>query len=662
MIAEFGQLSLILAFCLAVVLSIIPMAGSYTGRRDWQLLARPLAAGQLLFLLLAFLLLLQCFVNDDFSVAYVAAHSNSQTPLIYKISALWGGHEGSMLLWVFILAIWTAAVACFSTSLPDLFVARVLAILGMISSGFQLFILFTSNPFARLLPYAPGEGQDLNPLLQDFGLIVHPPTLYMGYVGFAVAFAFACASLLGGRLDAAWARWSRPWTQVAWIFLTLGIALGSWWAYYELGWGGWWFWDPVENASLMPWLSGTALLHSLAVAEKRELFKSWTVFLALLTFSLSLLGTFLVRSGVLTSVHTFASDPTRGVFILFFLAVVVGMALLLFALRSPSLRDNKGFSALALETFLLGNNVLLVCACAVVLLGTLYPLVIDALGLGQISVGPPFFNTFIVPLATLLALILGFGVVARWKKGGLAQVRKALFMAAGAATATALLVSFFVEPTFTLHATCVLAVVLWMLFASLVSIVHRCRHKPSLWGGMRAIPASVWGMHLAHLGLAVTITGALMTSLYSSERSVALHSGESVEIGDYRFRFDGTKQLNGPNYSSDYGTVRVYQKGREVSVLHPEKRRFNAQGMVMTETAIKPGLIRDLYVVLGENLNNKTWSLRIEIKVFVRWLWLGALLMALGAALGLSDRRYRLAIGHQHRTYDNKAPERSVQI
>ncbi len=647
MIPELGQLALILSLCLAVLLGTLPLIGSYTGHRSWQALARPLAAGQFTFMLLAFLVLVHAFAVDDFSVAYVAGNSNSQLPLVYKISAVWGAHEGSLLLWALTLCGWTLAVAVFSRGLPRIVLARVLSVMGLVSVGFQLFTLLTSNPFTRLLPYPPLDGGDLNPVLQDFGLIVHPPMLYMGYVGFVVAFAFAIAALLGGRLDAAWARWSRPWTTVAWVFLTLGIGLGSWWAYYELGWGGWWFWDPVENASLMPWLVGTALMHSLAVSEKRGMFKSWTVLLAISAFSLSLLGTFLVRSGVLTSVHSFAADPARGAFILAFLIVVVGSSLLLFALRAPMVKSKSGFDVFSLETFLLINNVIFVSACSVVLLGTLYPLLIDALGMGKISVGPPFFNASFIPMTLLLALALGIGVTARWKTGVAGYLVQQLRWIAVASVAGGLSVSFIYGDGFQPLMFIVMALVFWVLLTSVKAIVSRCRYKSTFVEGLKAIPASVWGMHLAHTGLAVTMVGVLMVSLNSAEKDLRMSPGDTVQLGGYQFRFDGVNKVRGPNYISDYGTLRVYEAGREIAVLHPEKRVYNVQGSMMTDAAIDPGLTRDLYAALGEDLGNNAWAVRIQIKAFVRWIWLGAIFMAMGGLLAVLDRRYRLALGRQ---------------
>ena len=643
MIPELGLIALLLSLSLAILLGILPLAGTFLGLRRWQALGRPLAIGQFSFSLLSFGILAYAFASNDFSIAYVANHSNSQLPLLYKISAIWGGHEGSLLLWEMILCGWTLAVAIFSKELPLEIQARVLSVMGLVSVGFQLFLLLTSNPFVRMLPYAPLEGASLNPLLQDVGLAIHPPLLYMGYVGFSVVYAFAIAALLGGRLDAAWARWSRPWTLVAWCFLTLGIAVGSWWAYYELGWGGWWFWDPVENAALMPWLLGTALLHSLAVAEKRNLFKSWTVFLAIGTFSLSLIGTFLVRSGVLTSVHAFASDPTRGAFILALLIIVVGSSLLLFALRAPSVKSQSGFSALSLEAFLLLNNILLTGACAIVLLGTLYPLAMDALHLGKISVGPPFYNASFVPASLLLALTLGIGVVCRWKDNPVSYLVRQLSVAAVASIALALVVALMASGEFSIRILLTMTLVFWIVLSSCKAIANRCKNKASLFAGLRAIPKGVRGMHLAHIGLAVTMVGILMVTQHSADRDLRMAPGDSVVLGGYTFQFDGVKRVRGPNYHSDFGTLTVSKSNVLVATMHPEKRDYNMGGSTMTDSAIEPGLFQDLYVALGERLDNGAWSVRLQIKAFVRWIWLGALLMSLGALLAAMDKRYRLS-------------------
>ncbi len=644
MIAESGLIALILALCLSVLLSFMPLVGSYTGNIRWMKQARPLAYGHFLMIFYAFACLVWAFLNDDFSLAYVAQNANSLLPVQYKFSATWGGHEGSLLLWVLILAGWMVAVAVKSHQLPLVLSSRVLTVMGMVSVGFLLFMLLTSNPFARLLPFPPKEGVDLNPLLQDFGLIVHPPMLYMGYVGFAVAFAFAIAALLGGQLDSAWARWARPWTTIAWCFLTLGIALGSWWAYYELGWGGWWFWDPVENASLIPWLAGTALMHSLAVTEKRGLFKSWTLLLAIFTFSLSLLGTFLVRSGVLTSVHAFANDPERGLFILIYLLVVIGCSLTLFAFRAPVVKGRVSFNGLSKETLLLLNNILLVVSAATILLGTLFPLLLESLDMGMISVGPPYFNALFVPMAMLLAFALGIGVLVNWKSGSMrwltGQVRWVLLASIVAGVAF----SFFYGDSFIISEALAIGLVAWIALTMVRDVVNKTRNT-TLIKGLRRLNPAYYGMHLAHLGLAVTFVGVAISTGYSEQKDVRVSAGDTVVSGQYTFRFEGVQQKKGPNYYSNYGTVTAFKGDQRVAVMHPEKRIFQAQGMPMTESAIDAGFTRDLYVALGEKLDGSgSWALRVYVKPFVRWIWLGAIFMALGGLLAITDKRYRIKV------------------
>ena len=639
MIPEIGLFALILALLIAVLQAMIPIAGATRNHSSWIAVARPAAFAQLLFVAISYGCLTAAFLSHDFSVAYVAQNSNSRLPLIYLISGVWGAHEGSLLLWALTLALWTAAVAWFSKSVPDRMVARVLGVMGIVSVGFLLFILFTSNPFERQFP-PPMDGRDLNPLLQDSGLAIHPPMLYMGYVGFSVAFAFAIAALLGGRLDSAWARWSRPWTLAAWVFLTAGIALGSWWAYYELGWGGWWFWDPVENASFMPWLVGTALIHSLAATEKRGVFKAWTVLLAVFAFSLSLLGTFLVRSGVLTSVHAFATDPARGLFILIFLAVVVGGSLALYAWRAPAVRSSGGFNLVSREAGLLLNNVLLVVAAATVLLGTLYPLVIDALGLGKISVGPPYFNAVFIPLTAPLAIVVGVGFMLRWKKDQLGRLIRPLGLPFALALVLGLLwPAFFGE----YHLAAVFGGVLglWTIFAALSGLWGRTR-AGQRWQSLSRTPSAVFGMSLAHIGLGVFVIGVTFTSTYSIEKDLRMAPGDTYAIGDYTFRFDGINQHRGPNYLSDTGSITVLRGDRLETVLNPEKRIYLVQQMPMTEAAIDAGLTRDLYVALGEPLDDGgSWAVRLYLKPYVRWIWLGALIMAFGGLLSASDKRYR---------------------
>lgn len=605
-------------------------------------LAQPAAWGQFAFLLFSFICLTYAFMVDDFSVAYVANNSNTALPWYYKFSAVWGAHEGSLLLWALILAGWTFAVAIFSRHLPEEMLARVLAVMGMISIGFLLFLIVTSNPFERLLPNSPADGRDLNPLLQDFGLIVHPPMLYMGYVGFSVAFAFAIAALLGGKLDAAWARWSRPWTTVAWAFLGIGIALGSWWAYYELGWGGWWFWDPVENASFMPWLVGTALIHSLAVTEKRGVFKSWTVLLAIAAFSLSLLGTFLVRSGVLTSVHAFATDPERGVFILAFLLVVVGGSLALFAVRAPVVKSQVGFGLWSRETLLLVNNIVLVVSAAMILLGTLYPLVLDALTGAKLSVGPPYFNALFLPLMALLMAVISVGVLVRWKDTPLKWLGSMLAPVLVASVVLAVIATFLHgDFHWAVLAVCLLA--FWVILAGVRDILDKTRHK-GLLKGLPTLGRSYWGMQMAHFGFAVCALGVVLTSLGSYERDLRMAPGDSVELGGYRFQFEGAVHHEGPNFISDKGTVRVFDGERQIKVLHPEKRLYTVQQATMTEAGIDAGFTRDLFVALGEPLEQGAWAVRIHIKPFVRWIWLGALLMGLGGFLAAADKRYRIKV------------------
>ena len=636
MLPELGQLALILSLLLAIVQSVLPLAGAHRGNARWIATARPLAYGQLLFVGLAFAALTAAFVQQDFSVAYVAQNSNSLLPVPYRFSAVWGAHEGSLLLWVLILALWTAAVARFSRTLPDAVVARVLGVLGLVSVGFLLFTLVTSNPFARHLP-ALAEGRDLNPLLQDPGLIIHPPMLYTGYVGFAVAFAFAIAALLDGRMDTRWVRWSRPWTNVAWAFLTLGIALGSWWAYYELGWGGWWFWDPVENASFMPWLVGTALIHSQAVTEKRGSFRGWTLLLAIAAFSLSLLGTFLVRSGVLTSVHAFASDPERGLFILAFLGIVVGGSLLLYALRAPRVAGGQPFAALSRETFLLLNNLLFAAAAAMVLIGTLYPLAVDALGLGKISVGPPYFGLLFVLLMVPVIVLMPFGPFARWQRELPGRFVPMLRIGV-TALVLVLVLAALTAGTLTAKAWAALAAGTWVAAGTLAFAWQRLRGVP----GTRRFGAETLGMLLAHGGVAVFVLGVLMTEGLSIEKDVAVGTGDVVEIGGHAFRFDGVARVQGPNYTADQGTVTVTRDGTLVAVLHPEKRGYASGGQIMTEAAIDPGITRDLYVALGEPLGgNDRWALRVYHKPFIRWIWLGALLMMAGGFVAATDRRFR---------------------
>ncbi|MBW9273340.1 MAG: heme lyase CcmF/NrfE family subunit [Candidatus Thiodiazotropha sp. (ex. Lucinisca nassula)] len=645
MIPELGHFALILALCLAITQAVVPLIGSYTRTSSWMAASRSLAWGQFVFLGISLIILTNAFLSNDFSVIYVAQHGNTKLPDIYKISAVWGAHEGSLLLWAFFLASWSVAIAVFSRNLPLEMVSRVLSVMGMISIGFLLFMLLTSNPFARTFP-APMEGGELNPMLQDPGLAIHPPMLYMGYVGFSVAFAFAIAALLGGRLDASWARWSRPWTTIAWVFLTLGIALGSWWAYYELGWGGWWFWDPVENASFMPWLVGTALIHSLAVTEKRGAFKSWTVLLAISAFSLSLLGTFLVRSGVLTSVHSFASDPARGVFILIFLLIVIGGSLLLYTWRAPYISGGGRFDLVSRETFLLGNNLLFSVFAALVLIGTLAPLIYDALDMGKISVGFPWFNKMFLLTTPFLALLMGMGTLARWKHAEPSQLVKQLRAAFIVSLVFGLLSLL---PMFSGGNWLVglgMGLAMWIATSHVVNLRDRLKHKQGFsgfWLDLKTGGRSYYGMILAHLGVAMFIVGVTMVSNYGIESDVRMSPGDVSDIAGYSFKFEGVNRTPGPNYNAHRGRFQVLKDGEHMATLEPEKRTYFVQTKPMTEAAIDWGLTRDLYVSLGEPLGAGDWSLRLYYKPYVRWIWLGGLLMGLGGILAVTDRRYRTA-------------------
>ncbi|MBD2859028.1 heme lyase CcmF/NrfE family subunit [Spongiibacter sp. KMU-158] len=642
MIIELGHFSLILSLCFSLALAVLPMVGVARANKRLMNSGRALAFGQFLFTGLATLSLLYAFLTDDFSVNIVAAQSNTLLPVPYKISALWGGHEGSLLLWVFILNTWTVAVAIFSRQLPRDILARVLSVMGMVAVGFYSFALFTSNPFARRIINAPQQGQDLNPLLQDPGMVIHPPMLYVGYVGFSVAFAFAIAALLSGRMDASWARWSRPWTNVAWLFLTVGITLGSWWAYYELGWGGWWFWDPVENASFMPWLVGTALIHSLAVTEKRGLFKSWTLLLAIFAFALSLLGTFLVRSGVLTSVHAFAADPTRGMFILGFLFVVVGGSLTLYALKAPNQMASRGFTWLSREAFLLANNILLLVAALTVLLGTLFPLIMDFAGLGKYSVGPPYFNAMFVPLSCVLALLLGLGPTSQWKRSRSGTWGRLMLVAFIASLLLGVTLPASMAGSLHFASSAAAVLFIWIVASSVVSLRNKLRNASRLSVGLKRLTPSYYGMLLAHLGLACSVLGVGMVTSFNIEKDMRMAIGESIDVGHYQLRFDQIENIEGPNYRGQRGHFTLSNKGRELTKLHPEKRRYHARGsQVMTEAAIDAGLFRDVYVAMGEPLDKQAWAVRIQVKPFVRWIWLGGILMALGGLLAILDRRYR---------------------
>ncbi len=647
MIVELGHFALVLALCLSLVQAVVPMLGYRTGRTDLMGMAMPAASGQFVFLALAFAALGWAFLQNDFSVAYVAANSNTELPWYYRLAAVWGAHEGSLLLWVTMLAGWSLAVAAFSRSLPTDVAACVLAVMGMVSVGFLVFTLGTSNPFERLFP-AAAEGRDLNPLLQDPGLIIHPPLLYMGYVGFAVAFAFAITALITGRVDSAWTRWTRPWTTAAWAFLTIGITLGSWWAYNELGWGGWWFWDPVENASFMPWLVGTALIHSLAVTEKRGIFQSWTVLLAISAFALSLLGTFLVRSGVLVSVHAFATDPARGIYILMFFAVVVGGSLLLYAARAPKLaRGDTPVKALSREGLLLLNNLFLVVSAAAVLLGTLYPLVADALGLGRISVGPPYFNTVFVPLTVPLVILCGFGGAMAWKRTRWQVLRDRLWVPALVATVAGVGLSWITLGTGGVVATAGCMVGFWAIATAMEELWYRRRTSWS---------RGVLGMTMAHAGVGVMVIGITLVTAFGLDRDASLAVGESKTMAGYQFTFEGTEQQTGPNYIAQVGHVAISDAdGNAIATVHPEKRRYPSRGNVMTESGVHSNLFRDLYVSLGEPLQQGGWSLRLFYRPFVLWIWLGGLLMMLGGILATTDPRYRRLRQRERQRADSHA-------
>lgn len=652
MIPELGHFALIVALLLALTQGFLPLVGAHRGNATLMGVARPAAQGQFVFVAFAFGCLAWSFLNNDFSVENVARNSFSQLPEIYRFTATWGSHEGSLLLWTLILSFWTVAVTVFSRHLPEDMASRVIGVMGLISVGFLAFMLVTSNPFLRLIPVPP-DGSDLNPLLQDMGMVIHPPMLYMGYVGFSVAFAFAIAALLSGKLDVAWARWSRPWTTVAWMFLTMGTALGSWWAYYELGWGGWWFWDPTENASFMPWLAGTALIHSLAVTEKRGAFKSWTVLLAITAFSLSLLGTFLVRSGVLSSVHAFATDPGRGAFILSFLGVVIGGSLALYAWRAPRLMTGGAFSWFSREALLLGNNVLLLAALGSVLLGTLYPLFMDALGLGKISVGPPYFNAVFIPLIAPVLFLTAIGPLARWKQASLPDMVSRMKWAFAVALIVAAIVPF-TAGGMNLMASLGLFLALWILFSILIGFAERLKPaQGTFMQKLASLPRGYWGMQIAHTGLAVAVIGATVVSNFESERDVRMNVGDHVELAGYRFTFQGVKEVPGPNYMAGRGTIEVEKSGSKF-ILHPEKRIYNASGMPMTEAGIDYGIFRDVYVSLGEQLENGAWTVKVYHKPFVDWLWGGAFLLALGGALAASDRRYRIAMRKEQKQSSDK--------
>ena len=643
MIAELGNYALALSLAIAVLLAIFPLWGAEKGNAQLMALARPMTYGLFIVLSVSFGALFYLFAVNDFSVQYVVNNSNTTLPIYYRLSAVWGSHEGSLLLWIWLLSLWSAAVALFSKRLPQEAAARVLGIMGIISIGFLLFVLFTSNPFVRTFPDFPVDGKELNPLLQDVGLIFHPPLLYMGYVGFSVAFAFSIASLMTGKLDTAWARWSRPWTMAAWIFLTLGIVLGSWWAYYELGWGGWWFWDPVENASFMPWLAGTALLHSLAVTEKRGSFKAWTVLLAILAFSLCLLGTFLVRSGILVSVHAFASDPTRGLYVLAYLIVVIGGSLTLYAYKGSQIRSRDNAERYSRESLLLLNNILLMTALCVVLLGTLLPLVHKQLGLGSISIGAPFFDQMFLIIMTPFALLLGIGPLVKWRRDQFSAIRTPVVVSVIIMLIAGFALPYLLQDKITVSAVLGTMMTVIIVLLSLYEMHQRATHRDSFLQGITKLSRSHWGMVLAHLGVAMTVWGIAFSQNYSVERDVRMNVGDSVQIADYDFTFKGISDANGPNYIGGKAQIDITRHGKPEATLFAEKRLYTVSKMPMTEAAIDWGFTRDLYVALGEKLDNNAWALRLYYKPFIRWIWLGGLFMALGGLLCMFDRRYRFS-------------------
>lgn len=640
MLAELGNFCLVLALCVSIAQSIVPLAGTHYNRQSWMRFARSAANTQWLLVVASYGLLTYAFYLNDFSIQYVAKTSNLQQPLMYRLSGVWGGHEGSLLLWILMLSSWTALVSKFSKGIPRDMVARVLAILGMVNIGFISFTLFTSNPFDRQFP-VPLDGQELNPLLQDPGFLIHPPMLYMGYVGFSVVFAFAIAAMLSGKLDTAWARWSRPWTTVAWMFLTIGITLGSWWAYYELGWGGWWFWDPVENASFMPWLVGTALMHSLAVTEKRGAFKAWTVLLAILAFSLSLLGTFLVRSGVLTSVHSFASDPTRGLFILMFLLIVIGGSLLLYSFRAHKLTSNVHYGLFSKESSLLLNNVLFVVSAFMVLIGTLAPLLVDAVTGNKISVGPPYFDKMFALLTIPLAIVVGIGSSSRWKRDDLKRfVPQSTIILIVSLLVSAVGTYFLSLDGFAWGGFGGLALGIWVMLWAFFGLAERLKHQSSITAGLRKIPASIWGMSVAHFGIAIFVIGVTHVNTYSQEKDIRLSPGESYQLGGYDFRFEGVSRVRGENYIANEGKFIVGLNATKSIELKPQKRRYSS-GSPMTEAAINTTITRDLYISLGDDLGQGAWSVRLYFRSFVACIWIGGFLMALGGLIATMDRRYR---------------------
>jgi cytochrome c-type biogenesis protein CcmF len=652
MIPEIGHFALVLAFAIAICQSVFPLYGYFTNQDGFVATAKPMAILQGLALFVSFLVLTYGFLSHDFSVKYVADNSNLDLPWYFRMSAVWGAHEGSLLLWALILALWGVAVALFSRGIPERMAALVLSVMGMIAIGFLAFMLFTSNPFVRILPFAPGNGADLNPLLQDPGLIFHPPMLYMGYVGLSVAFSFAMASLISGQLDASWARWSRPWTTVAWAFLTLGIALGSWWAYYELGWGGWWFWDPVENASLIPWLVATALMHSLAVTEKQGLFRSWTLLLAIAGFSLSLLGTFLVRSGVLTSVHAFANDPERGVFILGFLVVVVGGSLTLYALRAGVVSKPGQFAWISRESFLMFNNLILTVMAVSVLLGTLYPLLVDSLGGGKVSVGPPFFNAVFVPLTAILVSGMAFGPLSVWRKSDDPKLFRPLIVTLIVSVIAGVAWPLVYDGQFAIATAIGVTLALWLAIATGVDFVRKVRLYSSVSTTFARVERGTIGMWFAHLGVAVAIFGVAVLENHTEHRDLRMGIGDTQILGPYDVKLIGLDVVEGPNYVADRAIFEIYRGDKLYKQVMPEKRRYNASGMVMTEASIDSGFTRDVYIAMGEPLGGGDWAVRLSIKPFVNWIWGGAFLMGLGGFIAITDKRYRRRITENKQSVD----------
>lgn len=643
LITELGYFALLAAFVLAILQVVLPTIGVMRHQVAWQRLAPSLAWAQFAAMIVSFAALMAGFYYNDFTLVYVAQHSNTLLPWYYKLSATWGGHEGSLLLWMTIMASWCALVSYFSRGLPLSMRARVLVILAAVQLMMLAMLIFTSSPFERTLPNLPVDGADLNPVLQDFGLIIHPPMLYMGYVGMVVPFAFCMAALWEGRLDAVWTRWSRPWALAAWGFLTIGIALGSWWAYYELGWGGWWFWDPVENASLMPWLAGLALLHSLAVTEKRGVFKAWTIMLAIFSFALSLLGTFLVRSGVITSVHSFAADPTRGLVILAILGIIIGGGLLMFAVRGWRLTVESQYQLISRESFLVINNVIILISTLVVLLGTLYPIIADAFNLGQVSVGPPYFNALFVPLTWLLLIAMGMGSNIRWKKDKRPLLGVGMVIAVSSLVLAAI-IAYFAHPSSMLNIGVTLAVSFWVLLWMVIDFRDKTKNAPSLFKGLRQLRLSYWGQQVAHIGVLIAVIGVAFTTSLSIERDVAMAEGDTVNVQGYDFSLVDFQEIKASNFDATQATVAVSKDGRAVATLTPEKRTYIISTMPTTEAAIDPSLMRDVYVALGEPIaeGSNEWALRIYVKPLIRWIWLGAIIMALGGLLSMLDKRYRI--------------------